>query len=99
MKIAALRLSQIRIRNWFASDSNLGGTVGMKMVSLTSAQNGRHSHTTLLDEANIMGTIDGNISFQARAVPVKGITTGTSGNGSSHENMQPSLCLNYLIKI
>ena len=65
----------------------------MKMVSLTSAQNGRHSHTTLLDEANIMGVIDGNISFQARAVPVRGITTGTSGNGSSHENMQPSLCL------
>ena len=82
-----------------ASDANLGTIAGVQTVSLTAAQNGPHNHTTLIDYKNLMGTPEGSNSFQARQEPAGAATTGPSGNGAAHENRQPSLYLNYIVKV
>ena len=46
-----------------------------------------------------MGTQEGSNSFQVRQEPAGAVTTGSSGNGAAHENRQPSLYLNQIIKI
>ena len=81
------------------SDANLGTIAGVQTVSLTAAQNGPHNHTTLNDYKNLMGTPEGSNSFQARQEPAGAVTTGPSGNGAAHENRQPSLYLNYIVKV
>ena len=81
------------------SDANLGVAVGVQTVSLTAVQNGPHNHTTLIDYKNLMGTPEGSNSFQVRQEPAGAVATGSSGNGAAHENRQPSLYLNQIIKI
>ena len=81
------------------SDANWGAVAGVQTVSLTAAQNGPHSHTTLIDYRNLMGTPEGSNSFQVRQEPAGAVATGSSGNGAAHENRQPSLYLNQMIKI
>lgn len=92
-------LPDMRGRVAVGSDANLGAVAGARTVSLTAAQNGPHSHTTLLDYKNLMGTPEGSNSFQARQEPAGAVTTGSSGNGAAHENRQPSLYLNYVVKV
>ena len=92
-------LPDMRGRVAVGSDANLGATAGVLSVSLTAAQNGPHNHTTLIDYKNLMGTPEGSNSFQARQEPAGAVTTGSSGNGAAHENRQPSLYLNYVVKV
>ena len=92
--------AQIRIRNWFASDSNLGKTVGEKVVALLASQNGPHGHYIAIDYGAHDGNLRGLSSWSDRAkYDVTGVMdTGRSGEGAPHNNMQPSLHLYYLIK-
>ena len=92
-------LPDMRGRVAVGSDANLGAAVGAQTVSLTAAQNGPHNHMTLIDYKNLMGTPEGSNSFQVRQEPAGAVTTGVSGNGAAHENRQPSLYLNYIVKI
>ena len=92
-------LPDMRGRVAVGSDANLGAAAGVQSVSLTAAQNGPHNHTTLIDYKNLMGTQEGSNSFQVRQEPAGAVTTGSSGNGAAHENRQPSLYLNQIIKI
>ena len=92
-------LPDMRGRVAVGSDANLGAAAGVQSVSLTAAQNGPHNHTTLIDYKNLMGTQEGSNSFQVRQEPAGAVTTGSSGNGAAHENRQPSLYLNQIIKV
>ena len=92
-------LPDMRGRVAVGSDANLGAAAGVQSVSLTAAQNGPHNHTTLIDYKNLMGTQEGSNSFQVRQEAAGAVTTGSSGNGAAHENRQPSLYLNQIIKI
>ena len=92
-------LPDMRGRVAVGSDANLGAAAGVQSVSLTAAQNGPHNHTTLIDYKNLMGTQEGSNSFQVRQEPAGAVATGSSGNGAAHENRQPSLYLNQMIKI
>ena len=78
-------LPDMRGRVAVGSDANLGQKVGAKSVSLTEAQNGRHSHMLPMD----YGRFDTNRSYNS----------ADSGEGAAHENRQPSLSLNQIIKV
>ena len=82
------------------SDSNLGKTVGEKVVALLASQNGPHGHYIAIDYGAHDGNLRGLSSWSDRAkYDVTGVMdTGRSGEGAPHNNMQPSLHLYYLIK-
>lgn len=70
-------------------------TGGATTVSLTAAQNGPHTHTTLISTST-GGVIEGNQQFLAN---IGGTTaTGSSGTGAAHENMPPYVVATYIIK-
>ena len=95
--IAACMRTQISIGNWFASDANLGGTVGVKNVTLSIAQIPAHSHQySFLDVESATAQ-----SGSQHGIPSKAnrYDASSTGGGQSHNNMQPSLYLNYLIKV
>lgn len=86
----------------------LGNTGGSETHALTSAQNGTHTHNGLLMDENpsfeigITG-LGGSDSFQrnvAGGSSTSGYNIGTksSGSGSGHNNVQPTIILNKIIK-
>ena len=85
----------------FASDANLGQKVGAKSVSLTEAQNGRHSHMLPMDYGQHDGSNRGPDiwSDYGRFDTNRSYNSADSGEGAAHENRQPSLSLNQIIKV
>jgi microcystin-dependent protein len=73
--------------------NTVGGTGGTETHTLTSAEMPTHTHplAQTLVEAGVSATVnyDGGSA---------GGTTGFTGSGSAHNNMQPYLLLNYIIK-
>ena len=75
----------------------LGASGGTEAVSLTEAQMPAHDHdynnppytgsTNNVSGIDVTGSAVGSTS-----------QTGTTGSGSAHVNMQPTLILNYIIK-
>jgi len=76
------------------SGNNPFDAVGAHSVSLTSAQNGPHSHTYTTPILNLdLETPGAPDIFAAGVGPI--VQTGTSGTGQAHENRPASVCLNY----
>lgn len=80
----------------------LGGKVGTELHVLTSAQMPAHTHT-YGDHVFASGAAgaedgadDGTDANNVRADTVR--TTGSTGSGTGHENMQPSRTLNYIVR-
>jgi microcystin-dependent protein len=76
----------------------LGATGGAETHTLTEAQLASHSHTL----TSISSGPDGGTSsaFKSDASGTTGTaTTSTTGGGSAHNNVQPTIILNYVIKV
>ncbi len=87
----------------------IGQLAGVEDVTLTSAQLGAHSHTVLArNEAGnsssptgkVWGNAPGNI-FQAGAgaSPMSSASVSTAGGNQPHTNVQPYLCLHFIIAV
>lgn len=79
-----------------ANADTLGGTGGLETHSLTSAENGPHTHggTPQLIADFDRGTDAAASNFSLDSVG----STASSGSGTPHNNMQPWLALNYIIR-
>ena len=75
----------------------LGDTGGAETHTLTAAQLAAHTHTLALDQDSAIGG-----QVKARGTDGNGtsgsMNTGSSGSGSAHNNVQPTIILNYIIK-
>jgi len=71
----------------------LAQQVGAETHPLTVPELPTHTHSAL---GLVIGTVASGAGSNAAAA---GGTTGTAGSGVAHNNMQPSLVLNYLIKV
>lgn len=78
----------------------MGHTVGDKAVTLIASQNGPHGHNVAIDYGGHDGNLRGLSSWSDHAkYDITGVMdTGRSGEGAPHNNMQPSLALNQIIK-
>lgn len=85
-----------------------GEVLGSETVSLTAAQMPQHSHD--LNVVNVPGDNDrpaGDFlarsqSFSATATPIvtlNPLTLSVAGGNQPHANIQPSLCLQYIIAL
>jgi microcystin-dependent protein len=83
---------------------NLGAAGGAETHSLTEAQNGTHSHAVTYSQGSSGGlgqTIDASL-IPYQILPQVTLTawgTASSGSGQAHNNTQPTIVLNYIIKI
>ena len=72
----------------------LGSSGGAETVTLTEAQIPAHDHSYNYDpEIGMMYSLGNDVSGGSSAA-----TTGTTGGGAAHVNIQPTLILNYIIK-
>jgi microcystin-dependent protein len=75
--------------------TTLGNAGGTETHTLTTAQLAVHSHT-------ISGGVSGGAGYLPD-VPPNGlnipVNTGNAGSGNAHQNTQPTLMLNYIIKV
>ena len=88
----------------------LGATGGLQTHTLTTAQLAAHTHSDGSYVANStrrvssgnntagqnVNTVDGD-AFTSVTLDVSG-TSGSTGSGSAHNNVQPTIILNYMIK-
>ena len=91
-------LPDMRGRVAVGSDANLGISTGEKTHPLTAAEGPKHTHTFLLCDG---GAGSGSSYAQVSKSKVDNIVqkTDSSGSGSAHNNMQPSLHLHYVVKV
>ena len=94
-------LPDMRGRVAVGSDANSIGTIaGSNAVAILAEQNGPHNHKVY--NFNATGSItpcpplEFNPAWTGFAAD---IYTATSGGGMPHENRQPSLYLNYIVKV
>ena len=81
--------------------STLGAAVGSETVALTEAQNGQHYHAfsnLYLDGAQMNGTPNRYVACAGGGNTPPGAATSTSGAGSAHNNIQPTVVMNYIIR-
>ena len=76
----------------------LGETGGEKAVTLTEAQMPSHNHS--INPAMIVGTGSGGINNYAPMGnnPSQAVSTFDAGSDQAHNNLQPYLVINYIIK-
>ena len=73
----------------------LGDTGGLETHTLTVAELAAHSHSIVPHPATAAAAGSGGASFD---FGVAGTNTGVAGSSSPHNNVQPTIILNYLIK-
>ncbi len=73
----------------------LGGTVGEETHTLTTAEIPSHTHTVPISSSGGYGW--GDVGGESVAHPGSAMSS-SAGGGASHNNMQPSLVLHYIIK-
>ena len=72
----------------------LGGTGGAETHTLTTAQIPSHSH--IMDISSTTGA--NNQVVAIGGTYAQGLTTSATGGGGAHNNVQPTIILNYIIK-
>lgn len=90
----------------------MGKRGGEKAVALTAAHNGPHSHTFIGGSHSVLWGGGGNIHLSGPQMTVGGSgsneltinqggwnRTNQDGTGAAHNNLQPYLTVNYLIKV
>ena len=85
----------------------LGENGGVETVTLTTSQIGPHTHSvgasnatgTAASPANaVWGTAPANLyNTSAPATPMAGNTVSNAGSSQPHENVQPVLCISFII--
>lgn len=77
--------------------NTVGATGGAETHTLSSSEMPAHTHSYSNNSSNIgiEGTVPTNI---AAATGLIASTTGSTGGGGSHNNMQPSMCMRYIVK-
>jgi len=78
-----------------AQADQLGGTLGEETHTLTIAQMPAHTHDSGLGETNDSSS-GGDPIYRPGDTPI--VTTGSTGGGTAHNNVQPTIILNYIIK-
>jgi len=71
----------------------LAATTGTETHTLITAEIPSHNHTSLQ-----FGPNAGAAGLRADAVVTTDTTTGSTGGGGAHNNMQPSIAINFIIK-
>lgn len=66
-------------------------TGGEKKHALTAEENGPHTHTYTVTENNNFVRVEGSTTYGAKTT--RGDYTGSSGNGTPHNNLQPFFTL------
>ncbi len=74
----------------------LGTTFGAETHSLSAAENGPHTHDSYYASVNVQA--GASPINQVVGPPTTPIATSSTGGGAAHNNVQPSLALNYIIK-
>lgn len=72
----------------------LGGTGGLETHTLTIAQMPAHTHTT----ANILTTAGSGRLQTGSSWSAQTLTSNSTGGDGAHNNVQPTIILNYIIK-
>ncbi len=79
----------------------LGASGGAETHTLTEAQLASHTHTSNVSipvgTASTGGTANGLVSVIQSGTSTNSGTSGSAGSGSAHNNVQPTLILNYMI--
>jgi microcystin-dependent protein len=84
-----------------------GATGGAETVSLTSGQNGSHTHSDYYQATGLVlnggggafcSPWGGKGSFVGISEAGASTTTGSSGSGTAHQNTQPTIVCYYIIK-
>lgn len=79
--------------------NNLGTAGGAETHALTNSQMPSHSHTLAYDTASGTNTASNRVITTSGTTGAgASATTSTSGAGADHNNVQPSIVLNYIIK-
>jgi len=89
-----------------AQADQLGGTLGAEDHTLTSAESGMPAHSHTVDDVGgVVGTVDGLWPYGEKGsagAPSQGTNTTNDANAqnasSAHNNVQPTIILNYIIK-
>jgi len=89
-----------------AQADQLGGTLGEEDHTLTSAESGMPAHSHTVDDVGgVVGTVDGLWPYGEKGssgAPSQGTNTTNDANAqnasSAHNNVQPTIILNYIIK-
>lgn len=80
----------------------LGKSFGTKTHTLTQAQMPMHTHSSGNNAGHyVYGGSGQGAGFQGTGfrTQLSTITTGSAGSGQAHNNIQPTLTLNYIIKV
>ena len=77
----------------------LGETGGAKTHTLTTAEMPAHTHEQVMTTQNFVGGVYGPARGEDEAGPTaSGHQTASTGGGGAHNNLQPYLAINFIIK-
>lgn len=77
----------------------LGGSMGAETHTLSIAEMPSHSHVqTRGDEGAGQGTLHAAGTAAYQTVTATNVNTQSAGGGGAHNNMQPSITMNYIIR-
>lgn len=78
----------------------LGGEYGSETHTLTTAELAAHTHENNAVISNSSGsqTLISGVAIDTSATAQTGTPTGSAGGGGAHNNVQPTLFINYIIK-